>query len=346
MAQLHLDSLSKKRTRKDVRIALENLPTLLDDIYEQAMRRIWSQDVDDVKLAENVLSWISYARRPLTVKELQYVLAMTPENAEIDEDDLIDEEFLVSICAGLITIDAESSIIRLIHYTTQEYFERIRGNKFPDAERAIVQTCIEYILLTGNPPFEVRDGRYYSLYASRITNWLQMVPFLGYAAQYWGIHAYGYRDNVIQKLTLKLLKQDSKVLIITQIQQFLENQHQVALSSIPVLCVAASFGLSAIVSLLLDTGSDVRAIEGRKDTSLHWAAVKGQKATCLLLIERGADINASGGEYGSTLQAASYYNHEVVVRLLLDTGADVNASGGRCGNAPQAASYKGHESVV
>src|SRR5205809_4719800 len=79
LAQLHMDSLAKKKSRRDVRKALENLPKELDDTYMEAMQRIESQHEDDVKLAEGVLSWISFTFRPLTIRELQHALAVEPE---------------------------------------------------------------------------------------------------------------------------------------------------------------------------------------------------------------------------------------------------------------------------
>ncbi len=66
-----MDTLAKKHNRRDVRKAWVNLPKELDDTYDEAMQRIWSQDGVDAKLAEQVLSWISYAFRPLTIEVRQ-----------------------------------------------------------------------------------------------------------------------------------------------------------------------------------------------------------------------------------------------------------------------------------
>jgi hypothetical protein len=50
-----------------------------------------------------------------------------------------------SVCAGLVTIDEESDIIRLIYYTTQEYFERTQTRWFPSAQTDIATTCLTYL---------------------------------------------------------------------------------------------------------------------------------------------------------------------------------------------------------
>ena len=140
-----MDSLAKKQNRRDVRLALENLPKNLDDIYHEALLRIKSQHEDDVKLAERVLSWISFAFRPLTIREIQHALAVEPVDTDINEEALSDEDILVSVCAGLVTIDQESSIIRLVHYTAREYFERTRNTRFSYAQANIATTCLIYI---------------------------------------------------------------------------------------------------------------------------------------------------------------------------------------------------------
>ena len=43
------------------------------------MERIRSQDTECIRLAERILAWISNARRPFLVKELQHALAIQPD---------------------------------------------------------------------------------------------------------------------------------------------------------------------------------------------------------------------------------------------------------------------------
>ena len=114
--------MAKKHTRRAVREALEDLPKGLNETYDEAMERIHSQDEDDVQLALKLLSWISYFRRPLKVRELQHTLAVEPDDKAIDQRALVDETLMIFVCAGIVTIDQESNVIRLVHYTTEEYF--------------------------------------------------------------------------------------------------------------------------------------------------------------------------------------------------------------------------------
>ena len=71
-----MDSLVGKHNRAAVRKALEILPKEVNATYDEAMERIERQNEDNKELAKHVFSWITYARRPLSVKELQHALAV------------------------------------------------------------------------------------------------------------------------------------------------------------------------------------------------------------------------------------------------------------------------------
>ena len=113
MAKLHIDSLVGQRSAWEVRNALDNLPTEVDATYDEAMKRIQRQTAVDRKLAERVLSWITYSRRPLSYQELQHALAVTPQMTDMITEALVDKCVLIDICAGLVVIDDHSHIIRL-----------------------------------------------------------------------------------------------------------------------------------------------------------------------------------------------------------------------------------------
>lgn len=115
-----MDSIAHKTDRRAVRRALENLPSDINIMYNEVMARIEAQNPDDRELAKRVLSWVSYARRPLRTIELQHALAVEEGNTAFGFDALPDEDTMSSVCAGLIRIDAESSVVRLIR-TSQIY---------------------------------------------------------------------------------------------------------------------------------------------------------------------------------------------------------------------------------
>jgi hypothetical protein len=109
-----MDSLVGKLNPRAVRTALENLPEGMDDTYDEAMERVERQDDSRKQLAKRVLSWITYAIRPLSVEELQHALAVMPDTTNLDPDDITDDEILTSVCAGLVVIDEERNVIGLV----------------------------------------------------------------------------------------------------------------------------------------------------------------------------------------------------------------------------------------
>jgi hypothetical protein len=117
----------------------------LDQAYEHAMERLQGQTLGFRLLAEKVLSWITCAKRQLTTSELRHALAVEVGKPELDDENFPQVESMVSVCVGLVTADEESGVIRLVHYTAQEYFERTQEDWFPNAEESITTSCVTYL---------------------------------------------------------------------------------------------------------------------------------------------------------------------------------------------------------
>jgi hypothetical protein len=155
---------------------------LYDYAYEDAMKRIEGQIKDQEELAKQVLLWITCAKRPLTTIELQHALGFEDDKSKLDEDNLPEIKDMVSVCAGLVTIDEESGIIRLVHYTTQEYFERTQNQWFRDTQINITKTCVTYLSFS---EFESGICQNDKEFKQR----LQLNKLYDYASHNWGHHA-------------------------------------------------------------------------------------------------------------------------------------------------------------
>jgi hypothetical protein len=135
--RLYLDSFLDKSIKNKVLSTLNGLPKgskALDNAYNDAIKRIEGQLPGNSALARSVLSWITYAQMPLTTGELSHASAVDIGDSEWDPGNISEVEDMVSVCAGLVTADDETNIIRLVHYTTQEYFVRIREDWYPRAQ--------------------------------------------------------------------------------------------------------------------------------------------------------------------------------------------------------------------
>jgi len=374
-----MDSLAREDNRRGLRRALKNLPVELDETYDEALKRIQGQGWRKAKRAEQVLSWISSAVRPLTIKEIQCALAIEPDDSDLDEDALPDEDLLTSVCAGLVIINRESNAVCLVHYTAQEYLERNRLNLFPAARIEIAKTCLIYLsfdaFVEGCCPTD--DEMEIRLHKNHL---------LRYAANYWGYHARGdpEQNKITKELILKFLKQESKVACSTQVRYILPYQFEGYTQHFPkgvsALQIAASFGLKEtaralieadadikakdcngmtclhsaaangyqdVVELLLDRGIDAEAKDNSGMTALHWAATNGHEAVLMALFEKRVDINAKTVLCQTALFLAAWKGHTIIVRLLLEKGADPNLRETKCGQVPlTCAAWHGHEAVV
>ena len=92
--------------------ALKSLPTEIHGAYDIIMERIKQQGKTDDALAKSVLLWITQTRRPLSIKELQHALAVLPGMKEMNTDYMIDEDILISVCAGLVVV--ARSVVRFV----------------------------------------------------------------------------------------------------------------------------------------------------------------------------------------------------------------------------------------
>jgi len=212
LARFHVDSLRGKMSKKAIKSTLKKFPkgsAALEEAYDEAIERIEGQLPEECELAKSVLSWITYAERQLTTKELSHALAVEAGESELDEDNIPDIDDMISVCAGLVAVDEESDVIRLVHYTTQEYFERVREAWIPKAQEEIASTCLSYL------SFHTFDsGHCYSDedFKRRITQ----NPFLDYAARYWGNHALTVQQT-IEKLALPFLRNMNQVSCSNQV---------------------------------------------------------------------------------------------------------------------------------
>ena len=172
-----------------MRKTLLDLPTEIDKTYEKAIQRIHQQDHASICLAMRVLAWLSHALAPLTVDGLQHALAVEPGDKAFDEEAITDISLLMSVCAGLVTAENDSQIVRLVHYTTQEYFERNRLQNFPTAQIEIAGTCLTYLSITRAVEKTTEEGNSIGLTRS---------AFWNYADSCWNDHARGDGEKVLE----------------------------------------------------------------------------------------------------------------------------------------------------
>ncbi|KAG8625208.1 hypothetical protein KVT40_006959 [Elsinoe batatas] len=351
LARLHVDSLQAQRTKSMVRNTLAQLSKgseALDKAYKKALDRIEGQPKEDCLLAERVICWISYAERPLTVRELTTVLAVDIGDTSLDEDKLLYAEDIVSVCAGLVAVEERTRIVRLVHHTAQAFFGKIRKTCHPSAELDIAMTCLTYIAF---------DDFHEALMTRRIeeNRLIKSSSFRGdlseYAAMHWIAHVRPLEitlsDNIWNILRKEALLQRCWEVSLSR-KYVSPELHQLRGMIHFTSCYGLAHMTHRIIASQSDKRSFVNAVDGRGWTPLLLALRYGEEDVARLLLREGADVNMAR-TFSSTnaFELATSHSSEELVQLLLQRGADVNMPGGsRHGTALQRASSLGRVRIV
>ena len=329
LTALQMDRIFDTRTIKGIKSALSSMPGQLDELYREALVRIQTQSGNDEELGMRILSWITHAKRPLSVNELRYGLAIEysdiQEDGEFDEDNVLSSGSLADVCAGLVIIDSNSQVVRLAHYTTQEYLDKVRKQIFKCAEDDMSRACLTY--LSYNIDTGIED--------EKIRNELiDSHPFLDYACHHWFSHAKNVllsknADTSLVEALARFKSSGSFIFSLHLLWLLLDHSYSFLLDdpdrkgdAYPYE-IASHCGLEDLVHVLLD-----RRIGPcpSLDSSLIIASFNGHLNVARLILRNGAAIESklisNLGETLSALEFACIGGHLAVVDFLLENGAD------------------------
>lgn len=356
LAQLYLNSLVGKRSPKAIRSALKGLSSdtqRYDSAYDDAMKRIQGQVPDKSELAIQVLAWITCAKRPLTTIELQTALAVEVDEPEFDPENLPDLTDMVSVCAGLVTVDEQSDIIRLVHYTTQEYFERNKATWFPRAQHDIGRICVAYLSsmvskaehwLTDIEHDTQLDIELNAHLHFELNNLVRDNPLIVYAGDFWGHHVnvrlYDDDMEASEDLIIDFLSDISKVNCCARVLLWVESpsrdqdyylrpmsyfgrgRYPVFSSQLVTgLHLAVWFVMSDIIEKMISRGWPVDSKDACGRTPLFWAVCFGLSDIVSLLLENGADPSTKDRYGHSPLYASGWLgsvNSAEIAGLLVE----------------------------
>ncbi|KAK1750984.1 ankyrin repeat-containing domain protein [Echria macrotheca] len=305
LAVLYVEAVKKCRTG----------PNAYKKLYADTLDRIKKKDTAD--LAIHILSWAGWARRPLMLRELQHALAIIEGELILNGENTTDEDSIVSLCEGLITINTQTHI-RLIHSTTQEYLTGISQDIFPTVDSAFQTGRCQT-----DEEFAVRLSQY---------------PLYDYAVKNWGLHARLITSPRSEEI-LSFLQNNPSVEAASQCLLTWEgfSQHTPAnvsglhlafLSKGPysaqerntygqsALATAASRGHCDILRVLLAYTAEVDTEDNMSRTPLSLAAERGDVEMVKALFTHGADLSRTDMFGRSPLSYAAESGNEATVRYL------------------------------
>lgn len=179
-------------------------PASASKAFESTMRRIQEQEYEPASKAMQALMVLTFARRPLTVDELRYALAVDldfPDDG-VDEENLYSIEYVKSCCAGLVAVQTSlplfhtptlnatpgsialenqnngENIVQLVHKSLRDYLSS-EPKWFSQPHSKMVLICGAFI----------DDDRDCSRHEGNHEETKKPYPFLSYAQGHWGSHA-------------------------------------------------------------------------------------------------------------------------------------------------------------
>ncbi|KAL2399710.1 Ankyrin-1 [Exophiala dermatitidis] len=347
---LQIRTILDQITKADVRRTLRHLSTSLTEAFQSTINRISSLSLTRRDLAFRTLMWLSHAKRPLTVAELQHALALRLEDRDVDRDNFPSLKTLVDCCCGLVEVDRQGSTIRLVHYSLEEYLRGHDHGLFANADLQITRICLKYLTFESLRPLVFKD-------TTSFTAAVGAFPLLRYAALEWGHHAHELEVEAFQDLIMPLLSNSLCLIMMARVQDSRKaNQHWKsrawawAYSGGAGISVAASFGLTSLLKLLIERDRqnlrlDIRNPQG--NTPLHEAVIRGHEDAAKLLLDHGADVLVTNYRQCTPLFLAVSYGRTSMVELLLRYGRpQLDVNGPKGFTALHKAVEHGNEDVV
>jgi len=295
-----------------------------EDAYSSTIERVKAQDVGKSRLGVAALMWLSHAERLLRTDELCHALAVEIGSKDFNAGNTPLISTLVGYCQGLITVDEETSSVRLIHPTVKEYlstFPDIFGNPLS----AMAEICLTYLnseqvkALSANSSTVIHDN-----------------PFLEYCSIYWGIHAKRGLSNHAKSLALELLREYhghiSCMLLLKRVKYLDSNSRGYASNPYSDLGSDIDFPFSGLdcasffgIVELVDTLKGMACYRDQGvlgPTPLVCAARNGQEEVVKMLLSEYMSPYNHHNYFGLTpLIHAARCGHERVVEILLTCGS-------------------------
>ncbi|KAH6916395.1 hypothetical protein BKA70DRAFT_1140544, partial [Coprinopsis sp. MPI-PUGE-AT-0042] len=339
-ASLQLDALCECLSAQDVTDTLEAFPSSIEDVYRRTWARISNQIRKHASLAKAVLVWVLNASRSMTIEELERAVATSPDAHRFEPRQLVPGTTLVSLCGGLITVEEESRLVRLVHYTAEDTLKNLLHEAFPHPHTLLAAVCMTHLTECGFQNTTISsEGEFKTV--------LEKDPLLAYASEAWAFHARaGLHEEDTLRRTTQFVTGCNAFPTFTSpdrgsLFDILSPLHILCLCDLPlelvkdaVICnpnmtanlyqqspliIASRFGYERIVAFLLALPDiQVNLLTSIGLSALMVAALNGHTPiVALLLAHSEIQVNLTDSNEWSALMLAARNDRPGVITLLL-----------------------------
>ncbi|KAH6870853.1 hypothetical protein BKA70DRAFT_365297 [Coprinopsis sp. MPI-PUGE-AT-0042] len=306
-ASLQLDTLCECATAHEVRQTLDEFPLNIRDVYLQTWNRILGQRPSHVLMATAALVWVLNSSRPMTIQELERAVATSPETYKFEPSRFAPGKTLMALCRGLVTLEEESRLVRLVHYTAKDTLEGLLHGSFPHPHSHLATVCMAHLTQCGFQNTTIKSKE--EFIAAR-----QAGPLLAYACDAWFVHA-----------RASLNVEDTR----RRITDFIRESH--AFPAFTRLDLLDDFDILGPLHMLSmyrwptslitcrDMGDLNAATQIDHESPLTLASWHGHEApVASLLTHPEIQVNFVNKYGWSALMVAARFGHDGIVKLLLE----------------------------
>lgn len=230
---------------------------------------------------------------------------MDSDEAFLDPDNIPDIETILIVCAGLMIVDKVNNIIRLIHYTLQEYFEVNREIWLASAQHLMFETCTAFLRNYHKPPNNIREASELA-YESKVDYPWRLPPtmpknkiavvtsslrghlhfiFLNYATRFWRHHARFGQVRGGKIMAFVEYTGATRVSALFVFDKGFIKKDSIPANRIHALHLAAFFALDHAIEALLSLSSIIDAPNYHGWTALHIVTNENRESAVEILLK-------------------------------------------------------------
>jgi ankyrin repeat domain-containing protein 50 len=334
-----------------VRDTLKAFPSEIEDVYRRTLHRISKAGRKHASLAKTVLLWVVYASRSLTIDELIWAVATSPDTHKFEPAQCAPGPTLISNCGGLVTFDEESRLVRLVRkshndnpyailtrqstdYTAKETLQDLLREEFPRPHSLLSAVCMTHLAASGFQDTTISSEEEFQ-------SILEKDPLLKYASEAWAFHTRAALSAEGEgRRAAQFLNECKAFPAFTSIHG---SKHFDILTPLHIL---ARYDLP--FALLKGTSNSNAMTEVFQQSAFMLASRFGhEEAAAFLLAHPDIQVNLTNSYGWSALMQAAVHGREGIVKILLaHSEIEVNLTNGDGESALMLAAWPGHEGTV
>ncbi|RKL49257.1 hypothetical protein BFJ70_g2182 [Fusarium oxysporum] len=152
-AFLTIEDMCSRKTDKEIRQALQEIPTDLPATFDRALSRIVQKQNQDI--AKKAFMWTRAAIQPLTLAQIREALSIEINQRTLHQDDLISGiDRLPTWCESLVHVEETDNTVHFSHHSIREYLLTPGSGKFfnlhieaASCNQLAGEACITYLNL-------------------------------------------------------------------------------------------------------------------------------------------------------------------------------------------------------